>query len=169
MANICDFISGQVFTDTENERIRQKIEKFLVKEKGYSKKDIEVDKEFEITLDDKINKSKADLVITVEDKRLMLIKCVRASLASWEREVLSSARILDVYVIPFVVITDGQDAEVLDTISGDVIGNGLEAIPSKDQILETLGRIEFKRLSKERIEKEKRIYLAFDTIKSECD
>jgi len=173
---IIDFITGQLFIDTDDERIRQGIERLLIEEKGYSKKDIEVDREFEIVIGEeinrsKINRSKVDLIVSVEEKIFMIIKCARGSLVSREREVLSCARIFDTYIIPFAVVTNGEDAEVLDTISGEVIGNGLEAIPSKNQALEALGRIEFKRLPEKRIEKEKRIFLAFDAFKcpSECD
>lgn len=168
---IIDFITGQMFIDTDDEGIRQKIERLLIEEKGYSKKDIEVDREFEIVLDNEINRSKVDLVVSVEGKRFMIIRCARGSLVSREREILSCARILDVYQIPFAVVTNGEDAEVLDTISGEVISCGLGAIPSKNQALEALGRIEFKRLPEKRIEKEKRIFLAFDAFKcpSECD
>jgi hypothetical protein len=168
---IIDFITGQVFIDTDDERIRQGIERFLVEEKGYSKKDIEVDREFEIAIGEEINRSKVDLVVNIEEKIFMVIKCARGSLVSREREVLSCARILDIYQIPLAVITNGEDAEILDTISGEVIGYGLEAIPSKKQALEALKGIEFKKLPEERIEKEKRIYLAFEAIKcpSKCD
>lgn len=168
---IIDFITGQLFIDTDDERIRQKIERLLIEEKGYSKNDIEVDREFEIVLDNEINRSKVDLVVSIEEKIFIIIKCARGSLVSREREVLSCARILDIYQIPFAVVTNGEDAEVLYTISGEVIGYGLEAIPSKPQALEALGRIEFKRLPEERIEKEKRIFLAFDAFKcpSKCD
>jgi hypothetical protein len=168
---IIDFITGQMFIDTDDERIRQKIERLLVEDKGYSKKDIEVDREFEIVIGEEINRSKVDLIVSVEEKIFMIIKCARGSLISREREVLSCARILDTYIIPFAVVTNGEDAEVLDTTSGEVIDYGLGAIPSKNQALEALGRIEFKRLPEKRIEKEKRIFLAFDAFKcpSECD
>jgi len=168
---IIDFITGQSFIDTDDETIRQRVERFLIEEKGYSKNDIEVDREFEIVLGEEINRSSIDLIVNVEEKRFMVIKCARGSLVSREREMLSCARILDVYQIPFAVITNGEDAEVLDTISSEIIGCGLEAIYSKKEALEAVRRIEFKRLSEERIEKEKRIYLAFDAIKcpSECD
>jgi hypothetical protein len=168
---IIDFITGQLFIDTDDEGIRQKIERLLVEDKGYSKKDIEVDREFEIVIGKEINRSKVDLIVSVEEKIFMIIKCARGSLVSREREILSCARILDVYQIPLAVITNGEDAEVLDTISGEVIGNGLEAIPSKTQALEAIKKIEFKKLQDERIEKEKRIFLAFDSIKcpSKCD
>lgn len=171
MSDICDYITGQAFLDTDDERIRQKIERLLIEEKGYSKQDIEVDREFEIVIGKEIHKSKVDLIVNVEEKRFMIMRCARGSLVSREREVISCARILDVYQIPFAVVTNGEDAEVLDTISGEVIGNGLGAIPSKVNALEAIKQIEFKKLLEKRIEKEKRIFLAFDAIKcpSKCD
>jgi len=171
MPEICDFITGQAFLDTDDEGIRQKIERLLIEEKGYSKQDIEVDRESEIVIGKEIHKSKVDLIVNVEEKRFMIIRCARGSLVSREREVISCARILDVYQIPFAVVTNGEDAEVLDTISGEVIGNGLGAIPSKANALEAIKQIEFKKLLEKRIEKEKRIFLAFDAIKcpSKCD
>jgi hypothetical protein len=171
MPEICDFITGQAFLDTDDEGIRQKIERLLIEEKWYSKQDIEVDREFEIVIGKEIYKSKVDLIVNVEEKRFMIIRCARGSLVSREREVISCARILDVYQIPFAVVTNGEDAEVLDTISGEVIGNGLGAIPSKANALEAIKQIEFKKLLEKRIEKEKRIFLAFDAIKcpSKCD
>ncbi len=171
MSDICDYITGQIFIDTDDERIRQRIERFLIEEKGYSKNDIEVDREFEIVLGEEINRSSIDLVVSIEEKRFMIIKCARGSLVSREREVLSCARILDVYQIPFAVVTNGEDAELINTISGEIMGCGLDVIPSKPQALEALRRIEFKRLPEKRIEKEKRIFLAFNAIKcpSECD
>jgi hypothetical protein len=168
---IIDYITGQPLIDTDDERIRQNIERFLIEEKGYSKKDIEVNREFEIALDGKINRSKVDLIVSVEEKIFMVIKCARGSLVSREREVLSCARVFDIYIIPFSVVTNGGDAEVLDTISGEIIGCGLEAVFSKKQALEALKQIEFKKLPEKKIEKEKRIFLAFNAIKcpSKCE
>jgi hypothetical protein len=164
---LIDFITGQEVVDTTDERVRQGIERFLIKEKGYSKDDIEVDRGFDVVIDEKINRAKVDLVISVEGKRFMLIKCSRGSLSSWERDVLSCARILDIYIIPFAVITDGEDAEILDTVTGKVIGCGLGEIPSRHDAIEAIKRIELKGLPEDKREKEKRVFLAFESIKPE--
>lgn len=171
MPNICDYVTGQAFIDTDDERIRQKIERLLIEEKGYLKENIEVDREFEIVIGEEKYNSKIDLIVSIEGKRFMIMRCARGSLVSREREVISCARILDTYQIPFAVVTNGKDAEVLDTISGEVIGCGLGAIPSKAQALENIKDTELKRLPENRVEKEKRIFLAFDAIKcpSKCD
>ena len=164
---LIDFITGQKVVDTTDERVRQGIERFLIEEKGYSKDDIGVDKGFDIRIEQKINRAKVDLVISVEGKRFMIIKCSRGSLSSWEREVLSCARIFDIYVIPVAVITDGEDAEILDPVTGKAIGYGLVEIPSRHEALEAIKRIEFKELPDDKREKEKRVFLAFESIKSE--
>jgi len=171
MSEICDYITGRLFPDTDDERIRQKIERLLIEQKGYSRQDIEVDRDFEIVIEEEVYRPKADLIVSVEGKRFMLMRCARGSLVSRETEVVSCARILDDYQIPFAVVTNGEDAEVLETVSGEVIGNGLESIPSKEKSLEAVKQIEFKKLQEKRIEKEKRIFLAFDAIKcpSKCD
>lgn len=171
MSEICDYITDRSFPDTDDERIRQKIERLLIEDEGYSKQDIEVDREFEIVIGEEVHRPKVDLIVSVDGKRFMIIKCARGSLVSREREVISCARILDSYQIPFAVVTNGEDAEVLDTISGEVMGNGLESIPSKEKALEAIKQIEFEKLPEKRIEKEKRIFLAFDAIKCplKCD
>lgn len=155
----------------DNERIKEGVKRFLIEKGGYSENDIEVDTAFDVVIGNEINKSKADLIISLNGKRFMVIKCAPGSLVSREREVLCSARILDFYQIPFAVVTNGVDAEVLDTISGKVIGHGLGAIPSRAEAIEILKVAEFKRLPEEKAEKEKRIFLAFNALKcpSECD
>ena len=43
-----DFITGRQLPDSDNEQIRQKLEKFLVQEKGFAPEAITVDHPFEI-------------------------------------------------------------------------------------------------------------------------
>lgn len=149
--------------ESELALIKQNTEKFLLEEKGYSKDEIETDIEFEVEIESNRCKSKADIIISIEGKRIILIKCFIGALVSRERHALSCARLIDSYQIPFTVVTDGINAEVLNTVSGEVISEGSESIPSKDE-LKTV-QIEFKELSQNRVEKEKRILLAFDSIK----
>lgn len=151
---LIDFVTGEEVADTFVERIRQWTERFLVENKNYSKGDIEVGSESV--------KLKADLIVRVGDKRVIIIKCIYGSLVAGERLVLSYARLFDSYQIPFAVITNGEDAEVLDTISGEVIGSGLEAIPSKDDL--NIKEIKFTELPEDRTVKEKRILDAFESI-----
>lgn len=164
MPNVCN----NTFTDEE--RIKHKILCLLTEQKGYLKQDILVDREFDVHLDNEIRKSTIDILITLQEMIFMIIKCARGSLVTREREVLSSARILYPYMIPFAVVTNGEDAEIIDSASGAIIRSGLDAIFSRSEASEILKRIKFYRLPEDRIEKEKRIFLAFDALKcpSEC-
>jgi len=143
---------------------KQAVEKFLREAKGYSGSDIEVDREFDVTTGDEPARSKAAFVIVSNGKRLVSITCSPDAVVSRERQALACARLLDSYQIPFAVITDGTDAELLDTLTGDVIGEGMDAIPSKEKLGALAGHIEFKELAAKRVKKEKMIARAFDAI-----
>lgn len=155
---------------TDDERIKLKILSFLIEQKGYLQEDVIVDKEFEVLIDGKLHKFSVDLLLKLQETIFMVIRCARGSLVSREREVLSCARIIASYEIPFSVVTNGQDAEIIDSANGEIIAYGMDSLPSKPQALESLQKIELKRLSEDRIEREKRIFLAFDSFKcpSEC-
>jgi hypothetical protein len=67
--------------------------------------------------------------------------------------------------VPVAVVADPVNAEVLDVATGKVVGEGFGAIPVRDRIIQTLSEYSSKPLSLERLEKEKRILLAFDAIR----
>ena len=151
--------------ESELSAIRRDIEKFLLEKKGYAATEIEKDREFEVLLGNERCKSRTDIVISIGSKRLILIKCSVGALVSRERQAVACARVLEPYQIPFAFVTDGTDAIALDTLTGKVISEGMESIPSRNELGELLQKIEFKKLPSERTEKEKRILLAFDAIK----
>ena len=95
----------------------------------------------------------------------MVVKCASGSLSSRERQAVAAARLLDSPPVPIAVVADPTTAEVLDVMTGKVIGEGFGAIPVKDQILTVISEKKLIPLSPERIEKEKRILLAFDAIR----
>ena len=151
--------------ESELSAVRQDIEKFLLEKKGYAETEIEKDREFEVLIGNERCKSGTDIIISVGGKRLILIKCSVGALVSRERQAVACARVLDSYQIPFAVVTDAVDAIVLDTLTGKVMSEGMESIPSRNELTELISTIELKTLSPERAEKEKRILLAFDSIK----
>jgi hypothetical protein len=165
---ITDFVTGKEIPNVGAEENRQMVERFLVNEKGYSKEDIAVDVDIEITVVGEIYRSQIDLVVSVGDEygttRLMAIKCAAASLGSREREILAAARLLDENQIPFSVVSDGKTAIVLDTVSGKKLGQGLDAIFSKEKARELLKEIKLLPLPKEKREREKLIFRSFDSM-----
>lgn len=161
---ITDFIKGEMVPDIGAEANRQDVERFLVNEKGFSKEDIEVDVDIELFIADKPYKSQIDIVVLVAGIRYMAIKCAAASLGSREREIIAASRLLESHQIPISVVSDGKTAIVLDTVSGKKLGEGLNAVPSKDDLKEKLNSSELIPLPAERLEKEKLIFRSYDSM-----
>ena len=163
---IIDFITGKEMPNIGAEENRQTIERFLVEEKGFLKADIAVDVDIEMTVAGEVYQSQIDLVVSLDEGsvRFMAFKCAAASLGSREREIVAAARLLNpAYQIPYAVVSDGQAAIVLDSVSGKKIGEGMAAIPSKKKALETLKSVELVVFPKARIEKERLIFRTYDS------
>lgn len=166
-----DFITGREITDTDDERYRQKLAHLLVEEKGYSKEDIVVKRRLEMVIEGKKTLSMVDFVIKVKGKSFMVIRYGPGSLVTRERPALASARILEPYQIPLTVVTNGEDAEILDTVTGKVIATGIDSIPDKHTVLEQSKDIDFHHSSPEQREVEERILATYDWLEHslECD
>ncbi|WP_457553042.1 type I restriction enzyme HsdR N-terminal domain-containing protein [Desulfobacula sp.] len=162
---ITDYITGKPVRNIGPEASRQIFEKFLVDEKGYDKKNIKVDKELIVQFKGEDYVSAIDLIVSCKEKAFMAITCVAGSIGSYEREILAGARLIYDYQIPFAVSTDARDAVVLDTVSGKKTGQGLDAIPSKKDLLKVFDSMEFKPFDKNRKEKEMIIYRSFNLEK----
>lgn len=168
---IKDYLTGRVLPDSDDEQIRQAVERLLVEEKGYRPEDIEVDRFFEIELDGERHRGRAELVVRVQDRPFMSLKSTRGSLVTREREALAASRLACEVQIPLTVVTNGQEAEVLDTLTGQVLAQGLEAIPTEAQAEDQARTLEYLALPDKRREKEGRIFLAFAAFEcpSECE
>ena len=67
------------------------------------------------------------------------------------------------YRIPLAAVTNGEDAELLDTMTGKVIAEGLTAIPDKEAASRLFDTLQFTPFAdKSRRERELRILNAFD-------
>lgn len=161
---VVDFISGRTIADTEDERYRQKLAKFLVEEKGFLKTDIQTQRELPLIIDDKSWLVKIDFAVTLEGKVVMILRFAPGSIVSRERPALAAARLLEPYGIPFAVVTNGNDAHILNTATGEVIGQSLEDIPSKAELTGKLVNLQFNRVSEKRQEKERRILFMFEAV-----
>ena len=162
--NLTDYITGASIADIGAEANRQKFARFLVEQKGYEKKDIERDVPIEIELQGEAYSSHIDLVIKTAGTIIMAVKCAAGSLESWQREILSASRLLTSYQIPCAVVTDGETAVVLDTVSGKKRGEGLDAVLSKQAAEKELEEIRLTAYPEERKEREKIIFRSFDSM-----
>ena len=81
-----------------------------------------------------------------------------------DHNAIAAARVLHPdYQIPLAVVTNGRDAELIDTATGKILGNGLESIPDRVQAKSLLTTLAFPARQKDpELEREKRILNAFD-------
>jgi hypothetical protein len=161
---LTDFVTGKKVPNIGAEGNRQAVEQFLVETKGYSKDDIEVDADLIFTIGDEEIRSNVDLVVRVHGKRFMVLRCVPGSLGSRQREALAAARLLDAYQIPFSVVSDGTDAELLDTVTGEILDQGMDAIPSKEEAIEQMKSLQVQPFPEAKVERERIIFRSYDEM-----
>ena len=161
-----DVITGKRVPNVGAEENRQAVERFLIEKKGYSKNDIDVDVDINLTIAGEPYRSQVDLVVSVDGglTKIIAIKCAAGSLGSREREILAAARLLEEYQIPFAVVSDGKSAIVLKTVDGKKLGEGLAVIPSKKEALEILKSLQHIPFPKDRLEREKLIFRTYDAM-----
>ncbi|MCF6247140.1 MAG: type I restriction enzyme HsdR N-terminal domain-containing protein [Desulfobacula sp.] len=162
---ITDYITGKAVRNIGPEGSRQIFEKFLVKDKGFEKKDIRVDEELivQFKADDYV--SVIDLIVFCQDKAVMAITCVAGSIGSYEREILAGARLVYDYQIPFAISTDARNAVIMNTLTGKTLHQDIENIPSKKELLKNFAALEFKKFDETKKEREMIIYRSFNLEK----
>ena len=161
---LSDYLTGEELIDTDDERIRQQISRLMVEELGYQRDELIPRLSIETLFTRNFVTSTIDLTVEVDGRQVMIVRYGPGSLVSRERSALAAARVLnEEYRIPLAVVTNGRDALLLDTVTAKVIGQGMHAIPARQQLLEMLPGLMF--LSPQDTEKrlrEKRILNAFD-------
>lgn len=134
LGELIDFLTGEKRVDTHDERYRQQIGKFLVRELGYAKEQIQTNQELSIRVDRTTARIKIDFLITDHDKTCVMVKYAPGSLVTRRLTNLALSRIIHPYQIPLVVTTNGEDAEIIQGTTGRVTGQGLAGIPSPKDI-----------------------------------
>jgi len=120
---------------------------------------------FEVTLGGETFWSSVDFLVSVNGRTGMVIKCAAGSLDSRERQSIAAARVITSPPLPVAVVADPVTAVVLDVAAGKPTGESFGAIPTKDQLTGIMAEKAMEPLDPKRLEKEKRILLAFDAIK----
>jgi hypothetical protein len=145
--------------------IKQMVLEFLTREKHFKPEEIETNPEFKITIGDRETMIHIDFIVNLHTASFMVIQCSSSSLEAWERYVISFARVIKEYQIPYAVVTDGEDAQIIDVLSGRLIGESLDKLFNREDALNKMK--DFKKIPcpVNRLEKEKRIVYAFEGIK----
>jgi Type I restriction enzyme R protein N terminus (HSDR_N) len=163
-------ISAEPCETAKEEVVREKVLSLLLAEKGFALEDLEIDVPYAFQVGQEAFLSRASLVITLEGRRLVLIKCGAGSILARERSTLALARLLTDYQIPLAVVTNSEDATLLDTVRGDTLDCGLAAIPTKERLLELMKGLALVPLPEKRSQMEMKILAAFEglSLHGEC-
>lgn len=136
---LSDYLTGESLVDTDDERYRQKIARFLVEEKGYRPAELLPRLKIETLFNHNFVVSRIELLITVGGRRAILLRYGPGSLVSRERPALAAARVLGPSEqIPLTVVTNGEDMELLDTARGELLQTGLANFPGAAAVAELL-------------------------------
>lgn len=170
LGRLKDFLTGAERTDTHDERYRQKIAGKLVLEKGFDRADIEANTGVEISAGGKKAGLKVDYLVRHQGKIVMLIKYAPGSLVTRRLSTLALSRIVKPYQIPVVVITNGEDAEIMEGDSGRVTASGLDKIPDKGDVIKNYDSFSFKPIHKTIFDQASKIVFACEVDGScPCD
>ena len=162
LGNLTDFLTGETLEDTLDERYRQNIARFLVEERGFRPADIRPRRLLEVRADSRAGRVPVDFVVETAGRAAMMVKFGPGSLTTRHRPALAIARLLAERPIPVVVATNGEEADVLDGISGKLLGSGWDAIPDPEALARIAQSSDAEPLSPKRAEMEARIVYAYE-------
>lgn len=169
LGKLSDFLSGKEITDTHDERYRQKIARLLVLEKGFEPGDIKAGNRLMVKASGRRAVIPVDFIVQVGEKAMMLVKYGPGSIVTRHRPALAASRLMTPFQIPVVVVTNGEEADILCGRTGRITASGLSSIPDRESLL-ALSQGEQQAIGLERAERESRILFAFDVDGScPCD
>lgn len=170
LGRIEDFLTGEILEDTHDERYRQKLARLLVQDLGFAKKQVTPRNRLEVRADENRAIVPVDFKITVAGKTGMIVKYGPGSLVTRHRPALAASRMLEPYQIPFVVVTNGIHADILDGKSGRHLASGLNSVPSREELEKEISGDPFYPISKKQAELESRILYCYEVDGScPCD
>lgn len=170
LGQLTDFLSGEMIDDTHDERYRQRLARLLVEKKGFARHEITSQKALQVRAGANKAIIRLDFFLTVENRIHMIIKYGPGSLVTRHRPALAAARLLAPYQIPLVVVTNGEDADILAGKSGKVLASGLAAIPSRQDLVAHTAEAVFDPIENGQASIESRILYAYEVDGScPCD
>ena len=170
MGQLTDYLTDRQMDDTHDERYRQKLARHLVEQCGFAKKDLTPRFKLKVSAGERQAIIPVDFLVTLSGKIGMLVKYAPGSLVTRHTPAIAAARVICPYLIPVAVVTNGEDAHVLNTISSEQTGAGFASIPSKDNLARLVKHHDFQTVSMKMVEMAHKIIYAFEVDGScPCD
>jgi len=163
-AKVPCFLTGKLVLDTDRERIKQKLAKFLVDERGFSIDELIPDQEYFMEFKGKKIVSIIDLLIKIDDRILLLARCNPGSVVTRETCAISLARLfLPEHIIPYAIQANLDDVAILDVRNKKAIEYGWENIPLRSELLEMTKNWPPPALPENRIGIEQQLLFSYET------
>lgn len=167
LGELKDFLTGQLLADTHDERYRQKLARLLVLQKGYPKEVVQSRCKLLAQAGEKRALVPIDFVITLGEKKAMVVKYAPGSLTTRHRSTIAATRLIASYQIPIAVVTNGRDADILDAATGATAGRGLSDIPHRTELEKIASTHDYRNISADRAEMESRLLYCFE-VEGSC-
>lgn len=162
LGELIDTVTGETLEDTHDERYRQKIARILLSEKGFSRDEITPRVPLTVAAGSRRGRIRVDFLVAVDGRPAMMVKYGPGSLITRHRPALAMSRLLADHQIPVVVVTNGEEAEVLDGASGRLAGRGFDAVPDRAGLGEIATRSALDPIPPRRAEMEARIVYCYE-------
>ena len=140
----------------DRDRIRRKVIEAL-KKAGYDEGLMKLDESFVLATEEGELRIPIEVLVYLDKKPTLLVKCVRGNMATRERPSLSLARLLFERPIPFAIVATEREAVVFDTTTGKTVGRGYGAFPNPEEAEQRLRDSSDFRIPPAQQEREKRI------------
>jgi len=141
--------------------IREQVYAFLIG-RGFYEEEIEIDPFLKVTDCKRTEDCAVDFVLEPEGKVFAAVICSPAALESSERHALAWGRLRGAM---YSIITNGADARVLRTDTGELLGEKILDIPERDQAVLFLRDYVPPEYPEDKLLKERRILLAFNVAR----
>lgn len=161
---IIDFVTGEARKDIPEERVRQRIEHFLVEERDWDKQDIDPEKSIQVAIGRERKEIRADLVINYDRNPFVTIECKSLSeeIEPFKKQALSYSillALLNSNPADYTLVSNWKGTLVYETLNAKTpISDTIQWIPSKGKVLKYLRRA---RASTSEIEEAKRVAITF--------
>lgn len=158
-----DYLTGEEIEETTYEEFRQALARLLVEERGYPRERLRSKVPFAYRVDGESFSRNLDLVAYDDaDRPLLVVVFCSGSVGSFERETAVAARLIENGPAILALATDSREASLLDPSTGEVLAEGMRAIPYWDDLLDRAARTPRTPLTPEQRAKLERIFHAYN-------
>lgn len=162
LGEMIDFLTGKTIEDSHDERLRQEIARYLVEHKGYDKTDIRPAEKILVRCGENRARIPLDFRIFLHGKTAMIVKYGPGSIVTRHQSALALSRLVAPYQVPVVIVTNGLAVDVISGKNGRRLGEGFDAIPSKQHLMMLVSGMTWTPLSDKQIEMASRILYAYE-------